>query len=192
MSDLPRIKLAFGRGARPTDFIGPRAAVAAIFRAGDQGTELLFIERATRVGDPWSGHMAFPGGRVDPGDADSHATASRETWEEVGLDLSVAEPLGQLDDLHGRARAIVVSAHGYWLEGPRPTLVANHEVADSLWLPLSTLTDPESFIDYDHPAQTGQSFPGIQIHGDRVIWGLTLRFLADLFHRLQEPFVPLG
>jgi 8-oxo-dGTP pyrophosphatase MutT (NUDIX family) len=193
VSDQHRIKVAFGRGARANRSRDmPRAAVATIFRAGEAGTELLFIERATRSGDPWSGHMAFPGGRVDPGDADSHATALRETWEEVGLDLSGAESLGQLDDLHGRARAILVSAHGYWLDGPRPALVANHEVADSMWLPLSELTDPQSFVSHAHPTLVEQTFPGIEIHGGRVIWGLTLRFLADLFGRLDQPFLRLG
>ena len=43
---------------------GPSAAVAAVMREGDLGVEMLFIERARKVGDPWSGQMAFPGGRT--------------------------------------------------------------------------------------------------------------------------------
>jgi 8-oxo-dGTP pyrophosphatase MutT (NUDIX family) len=192
VSDLQRLEVAFGLGARATGLPSvARASVAAVFRAGDAGTELLFIERATRKGDPWSGHMALPGGRVDPDDADSHATALRETWEEIGLDLTDAQSLGQLDDLDGRRRQIVVSAHGYWLDGPRPALVTNHEVADTLWIPLTELCNPEAFISYDYPDLAGQTFPGIKIHGDRVIWGLTLRILVDLFARLDQPFLVL-
>lgn len=50
--------------------------------------EILFIKRAGRVGDRWSGHIALPGGRRDPPDVDDRAAAIRETKEEVGLDLS--------------------------------------------------------------------------------------------------------
>ncbi|MEZ5557393.1 MAG: hypothetical protein R3E86_02440, partial [Pseudomonadales bacterium] len=50
-----------------------QAAVAVILRevpaAGDCQTEILFIQRAQKDGDPWSGHMAFPGGHLDPTDA---------------------------------------------------------------------------------------------------------------------------
>jgi 8-oxo-dGTP pyrophosphatase MutT (NUDIX family) len=50
--------------------------------------EVLFIKRATRVGDKWNGHVALPGGKRDPEDADDQVTAAREAWEEVGIDLS--------------------------------------------------------------------------------------------------------
>src|SRR5438309_7665496 len=78
------------------------AAVAVILHDGDEGLEALFIHRAVRAGDTWSGQIAFPGGRRDPGDVDLLATAIRETGEEVGVDLSGAERLGVLDDLYPR------------------------------------------------------------------------------------------
>lgn len=49
--------------------------------------EVLFIKRASRVGDRWTGHVALPGGKRDPEDPDDKAAAVRETWEEIGLDL---------------------------------------------------------------------------------------------------------
>jgi hypothetical protein len=49
--------------------------------------ELLFIKRATRVGDKWTGHVALPGGKRDPEDDDDQVTAMREALEEVGIDL---------------------------------------------------------------------------------------------------------
>jgi 8-oxo-dGTP pyrophosphatase MutT (NUDIX family) len=189
LTDRERISEAFAQGqtAAPSSILA-RAAVAAVFREGDAGSELLFIERATREGDPWSGHMALPGGRVEAADTDAYATAERETWEEIGLDLSVAERLGRLDDLHGGARQITVSAHGYWLAGGRPELALNHEVADALWVPLAELADPGRFILYQYPRNPVETFPGIIVHGDRVVWGLTLRLLKDLFARLRHPF----
>ena len=170
----------------------PRAAVAAVFRRGEGDLELLFIERAAHDGDPWSGHMAFPGGRVDLTDPSTHATAERETREELDLDLRSADCLGSLSDVDGgRAvgRALTVSGHCYLFPGERPALTPNHEVAEALWVPLTTLLDPGRHIDYRYP-RSGGRFPGIQLDADhQVVWGLTLRFLGDLFHRLDRRFV---
>ena len=82
------------------------AAVAAVIREVGGSPEILLIERAAREGDPWSGHMALPGGRIDPDDPNTRAGAERETLEEVGLDLSGAVVLGQLDDMEGHLRGI--------------------------------------------------------------------------------------
>lgn len=172
----------------------PRAAVAAVFRQGRLGTELLFIQRAAKETDPWSGQMAFPGGRVDETDADTHATAERESLEEVELDLSYAVRLGSLSELDGgRAtnRPISVCAHNYWLEGPPPPLRPNYEVADVLWVPVATLLDQRRYIDYHYP-RSDTHFPGIELDKEgQVVWGLTLRFLSDLFGRLGLPFIAL-
>ncbi len=181
----------------------PRAAVAAVFRTDPDaddgyiadrraGTELLFIQRATKPTDPWSGQMAFPGGRKEATDPSPQATARRETWEEVGLELDPTNYLGSLTELDGgRAnnRRIIVSAHAYWLHGPRPELRPNHEVADVVWVPLADLGDPGRYIDYEYPL-TETLFPGIKLDRDgQVIWGLTLRLLSDLFDRINHPFI---
>lgn len=166
--------------------------MAAIFAPGDHDTDLLFIQRATVDGDPWSGQMAFPGGRVEAHDVDSFATAERETHEEVGVDLRRARRLGSLADVdggRGTRRSVVVSGHGYWLPVPPEDVSPNHEVADVLWVPISHLLDRDRYIDYRYPASQG-TFPGIQLDNPhQVIWGLTLRFLADLMVRLDRPFI---
>ena len=134
--------------------------------------------------------MAFPGGRREPGDPDSQATAERETKEEVGLDLSGAERVGRLNDLAGRrARGrISVAAHVYWLRGDRPALTPNHEVVDTVWVTLEQLLDPARHVDYRYPLMPFKKFPGIEIAGQRIIWGLTYRMLEDFFERLDQPF----
>src|SRR5688572_15001632 len=85
----------------------PAAAVAAILREvpGMSAAELFFIRRAEHPQDPWSGHIAFPGGRRDPGDPNLLATAMRETLEEVGIDLSRAKLLGRLPDVPSFSRS---------------------------------------------------------------------------------------
>ncbi len=175
--------------AQPHD--GPSAAVAAAIHDGERGAELLFIERSTMQGDPWSGQMAFPGGRTSSTDVNSIATAIRETKEELGIDLSSARRLGRLSDLEGGPRGthqrLRVTPHLFWVPGDRPAITANHEVANALWIPVEQLVDEARYIEYPYPLLGSDLWPGIKIEGERVIWGLTLRMLVDLFTRLGRP-----
>ncbi|NCO50914.1 MAG: NUDIX domain-containing protein, partial [Deltaproteobacteria bacterium] len=65
-----------------------------IFSGANQAEELLFIRRAERENDPWSGDIAFPGGGIEAQDIDCRAAAERETREEIGLSLTQKEYLG--------------------------------------------------------------------------------------------------
>jgi 8-oxo-dGTP pyrophosphatase MutT (NUDIX family) len=84
----------------------PRASTVVLIRQTDTKPELLLIKRAARPGDPWSGHIGLPGGRQDPADllktsrdADAdYVTARREVKEELGVDISLYNLLGRLDD----------------------------------------------------------------------------------------------
>ncbi len=161
-----------------------RAAVAVVLREEDDQAEVLFIERASRTGDPWSGHMAFPGGRVDPGDEGTRGAAERETFEEVGVSLADATYLGRLDDLEGRPERndrMVISAYVYHVAAPEP-LAPNHEVQEAFWFPVSQLLDSERHVKYPHATYGGKQLPGILVGiPDRhIVWGLTYRFL-DVF-----------
>lgn len=181
--------------ARASDDEGvPRAAVAAVARQRAGDVEFLFIERATKDGDPWSGQMAFPGGRVEPSDVDLNATAERETLEELALDISGADRLGRLDDLEGgraQRRRIIVSAHAYWIGDADPPLTPNYEVADTIWVPTAVLLDSASYEDFTWHLVPGQTFPSIRVGpAGKVIWGLTLRLLEDLFDRLGRTLLP--
>jgi len=194
MPDLERIRAALGRNA-PRVLSGPRhAAVAMVLRDTGAMPGVLFIERAEHPADPWSGHMAFPGGRVDPGDGTPRAAAERETLEEVGVDLSAGELLGRLDDLEGRhagrREGLVISAFVYRISEP-PPLQPNYEVREALWVPLCHLLDPERHVDFRFPRYPASvpPFPGIVVgHPERqVVWGLTYRFLEDFFETLGMP-----
>ena len=196
--DLPRIR-ARVEAHRPVLATGVGdghmvAAVALVFHQPAGGEpELLFIERARKEGDPWSGQMAFPGGRRDPRDPDSAATAARETLEEVGLRL--AAPFGRLDDFSGsrnpRVPPLVVSPYLFEV-AERPALVPNVEVQSTVWIPVPWILSPDSNFDYEFQREefTG-SFPAIRY--DRyTVWGLTYRILASLFGVLGRDFRPAG
>ena len=160
------------------------AAVAAVVRQTGDGVEVLFIHRAEDPKDPWSGHMAFPGGRVEDRDADSLEAAMRETREEVDLDLEKAGTLlGRLSDVaavgRGRPLALVVEPFVFSIED-RPTLDPNHEVADVVWVPLDFLLDRSnrSTITWRHGA-VSVNLPCYR-YQEHVIWGLTFGMVDEL------------
>ncbi len=169
------------------------AAVSLIVRSGPEGAEILFIERARRVGDPWSGQMAFPGGRRGESDATLSDTAERETREEVGIRLERGAYFGRLDDLIGHssgpAPGLAIACFAYELRAPA-TIAMNEEVHDVIWIPVSMLADADLFVDKHVPSNYDGEFPGIRCgHDDsRVIWGLTYRFMCVFFKAARIPF----
>jgi len=193
MPSIVDVRRAFAQ-YRPRIVTDPprrQAAVAIALREQDRGLELLLIERASRKGDPWSGHMAFPGGIVERTDPSSQAAAERETLEEVGLSLERSELLGRLDDspgLPGTARELVVSAFVYHVT-ESPPLVPNYEVRQTFWYPLRAMLDANLHV--DHPVSRGHRthFPGILVGepGRHVVWGLTYRFLEGFLQIVGHP-----
>jgi len=159
-----------------------RAAVAALVTAGAEPA-ILFIKRRERVGDPWSGQMALPGGFALPGDESLEATARRETEEETGIAPdSAGELLGALDDVSPRTPflpPLVVSP--YVFEVPRKLdAQAGPEAERVLWLRVRDLFDPAFRKPYALrlPGAT-REFESIVVEGC-TIWGLTERVLQQL------------
>ena len=172
-------------------------SVALRERERDADFEALFIRRSVREDDPWSGHMAFPGGRFDDGDGSLKHTAIRETQEEIGLDLvTFGEYLGALKPLEPMRstppRNIIIEPH-FFLVRETPTLTLDHkEVADAMWLPLTPMINGEthSATEYFFDGRTHQ-FPSFETPGDQPIWGLTYRILENLFGLIDPEFKPL-
>jgi 8-oxo-dGTP pyrophosphatase MutT (NUDIX family) len=165
-------RLAVADGRSSVDW---QAATALVLAPGDHGPELALIERVTRAGDPWSGHVALPGGKRDPGDDDLAATAVRETREEVGIGLG--QPVGRLADHIRPARRALIATYVFVLEDRPPMTPHPAEVADAWWVPLSRLVDPSTVTEHDDVERGGRR-PGLQIDG-RVVWGLTYRTLHN-------------
>lgn len=166
-----------------------RAAVALVFRAGESGApELLFIKRAEYPGDPWSGQVAFPGGREEAGDASLAETAIRETREEIRLDLERgATFIGTLDDFRPqtvRLPAIIVRPYIVLVDSVDDFLLSD-EVASAFWVPLESLRDAASWRDTTvHTRGVQMSRRGFH-HEGHVIWGMTERILAQLLALLD-------
>lgn len=185
--DHATVRSRLARALPPPVADGPAwAATALVVADGAEGPTVCFIHRADRVGDRWSGQMAFPGGRHDPQDTDLAATAARESLEEVGLELP--PPLGRLADVRGRAQSGRVATFVYCLDDQPPLRPDPREVQAAVWIPLSHLLDPGAAT-HQRWGVLGR-FPAIR-HQERVIWGLTHRiletFVATLDHRLPPP-----
>lgn len=171
----------------PAPYEGVRitaAGVALVVRPRPEDLEVLLIHRAAFRGDPWSGHVALPGGRYAPSDRDIMETAVRETREEVGIDLTAhGLHLGRLDRVMPRAGAPPVSVTpSVFAVPPDIEVIPNYEVQAAFWVPAGHLDDPASAVEHSHTFETGEtlSFPGIG-YGDLVIWGLTHRVLRQFF-----------
>lgn len=167
---------------------GHNAAVAAILCPDDHDeVQLLFIERARVSGDPWSGHIAFPGGRIEAQDTSLRAAAERETLEEIGLDLSNGQYLGRLDDLCGTTLPVQVAAFVYATEKNCP-LKPNEEVQQAFWTPFATFCDPQRQCIYEAGGNY-RSQPAIDLLGPTrpLLWGITYRFTAQLAALADHP-----
>lgn len=160
------------------------AAIALVLLERDGSLDALLIERAQREGDPWSGHIAMPGGKVEASDVSLHATAERETFEEVGLDLKGAsERMGRLSDC-APARGVPIAVRPFvYLLAALPELTLNAEVRRSLWVPVGPLERGERRTTY-HLSRAGQhiEFPAWDLEGS-VVWGLTYRVLTEFLAR---------
>jgi len=175
--------------ATPVERVRVRAAVAMVARSTDDDVEFLFIRRSECKDDPWSGDIAFPGGRIDAPDEPPRAAAERETLEEVGIDLVTADYLGQLDDVTGRTDAVLVSGFVYSLR-ERVEVRPNHEVAAAGWVPLRVLTEPRRRVTRTYRyLERDVKMPALRIFddGSPYLWGLTYRFVERFLARLGTP-----
>jgi 8-oxo-dGTP pyrophosphatase MutT (NUDIX family) len=170
------------------DIPGHRRAAVALLLSGEGGErKILFIERATHPGDPWSGNIGFPGGKVEADDRDARHAAERETMEELSLDLSSANYLGRLSDLDGAHLPVLLSCFVYAVpDGVQPEL--SDEVKDAFWVSIADLVDLSrhgihkftfSGDDFESPCIR------LPFEDKPVLWGLTYRLVMDFLQRTE-------
>lgn len=190
MIELDHIRRALeARPGRPYDDpVARAAALAVILHEGLGGVAALFIKRAARPGDRWSGQMAFPGGHHQAADADLRSTAIREAREETGIDLSRAERLGTLDDvkpLSLDAPPIVVRPFVFAVLRCPSLVVSSDEVQRAFWVPISALLDPPARTQVTMSIRgVPQSITAYRAEGE-IIWGMTERILRSLLQLIS-------
>ena len=188
MIDLPMInRFLAGHSARMVPADGrARTAVAMLLRQGNTGAEVLFILRARHEGDPWSGNIGFPGGRIEPGDPSPRAAAERETEEELGLQLASENYLGQMDDIVGAHLPVLVSCYAYRVDGSAG-ITPNGEIDSYFWTPVSQLIDPARRMEAE-VVFGGERFirPAICLLSptEPVLWGITYRLVMGFLRIL--------
>jgi len=196
LPDVRRLRTALAArpGMRIEDDGSRRlAAIALVLRPGSASVadpELLMIKRAEADGDPWSGHVACPGGRKEPADHDLEQTAIRETWEETGVDLARdGHVLGALDDISPRTPSLppIIVRPFVAVVRPEIEIVQSSEVAEAFWVPLAALRERAAW---------GTAMVAVRGYGERpvtafrhgayTVWGLTERVLRQFLQYLDH------
>ena len=185
--DFEEILARLRSAPRPESPAAPdakRAAVAIGLVANEGRTELLMIQRAVREGDPWSGHMGFPGGRRDSNDSDDLACALRETHEEIGADYAAnGELVCQLSDVNTGWRAdrpeMLVAPFVFALK-ELPAFRLNHEVDSVLWVPLDFLLETSNRGMHQWQWQEKSLETDCYRYQGHLIWGLSLLMIDEL------------
>lgn len=182
---------SLGNSPEPESGGRTRAAVAMILHQTADDVEILFIQRAAHALDPWSGHIAFPGGKLEEGELECQA-ARRETHEEVGIDLEQSRYLGRLADIVGANLPVRVSCCLFGVDRMLCHPVLNEEVRDLFWVTLSDLRDPErhhlSSVAFD---EKRFQVPAIRLPVDNkpVLWGITYRMVMQFLELLESDCV---
>jgi 8-oxo-dGTP pyrophosphatase MutT (NUDIX family) len=167
----------------PADSHRIQAAVALVLREPDP-VDLLLIKRSQNPRDPWSGHMALPGGRLEAADAHLLETAMRETVEETGVVLlDRSHFLGRLPTLMPTSRRlppISVSPHVFLAGTSAEAMAASHEVESVHWVPLEDLRRGVGLdeVEISFPDGSRKVFPCYRVGGE-IVWGMTYRILQD-------------
>ena len=164
--------------------LSQRAAVCMIAQdRPDLGLSLLMIQRATVEGDPWSGQMAFPGGKQDADDPNITLTALREAEEELSINSEHLTRIARLSDILARPyrrmkRPMVVTPLVFEAIDDI-AFSGNHEVADVLWVPFDT-------FHHDNRDNLTWKKHGVELqlpcyhYQDKTIWGLSLMMIDEL------------
>jgi 8-oxo-dGTP pyrophosphatase MutT (NUDIX family) len=165
------------------------AAVAVVFRPAPGGAELLFVQRTRRIGDRWSGNVAFPGGLAHPEDADLVATARRETREETGLELGA--PLRRLTPLltaePGRFRPMRVHPIVFTVPANAEVELNREELADAFWIAWRDLSALPRIKVWKRIKSVPFRARAVFLRG-RLLWGLTFWMVEEL--RADRTFDP--
>ncbi|PHQ50867.1 coenzyme A pyrophosphatase [Streptomyces cinnamoneus] len=168
----------------PPETGGRPSAVLVLFGEGEQGPELLLLERAGNLRSH-AGQPSFPGGALDAEDGDPQGdgpvrAALREAEEETGLDPSGVQVFAVLPRLYIPVSGFVVTPVLGWWRKPSPvTPVDPRETARVFAVPVAELTDPGNRATAVHPrGHVGPAF----LVGSAMVWGFTAGVIDRILH----------
>jgi 8-oxo-dGTP pyrophosphatase MutT (NUDIX family) len=166
---------------RPERILRPAAVLIPVI-AGPEGATVLMTRRSDSLASH-TGQIAFPGGRLDPGETAVEA-ALREAFEEVALDPALVEVLG-VGDAYETGTGFLVTPVVGWLTARPTTTPSPDEVAEVFEVPWDFLMDPSNHSrdSYDSEGQPRRWYWSMT-HGQRYIWGVTAGIIANLVRRL--------
>ena len=184
---ISRVVRSVELGDKDVELSSNYAAVVVVLSPySSGGVGCLFVRRRSSERDPWSGQVAFPGGRWSNGDSSLLDTAARELWEETGLvvdrDVKV---LGYLEDVSPRnAPDLKVRPYVAILKNPQADVRKGEEIDDVMWISLNKL---RRRIVRVYAKRLGREFTilGYVLEPDTVIWGLTARVLTWVIDALE-------
>jgi 8-oxo-dGTP pyrophosphatase MutT (NUDIX family) len=169
----------------------PRHAAVCVLVAEVAPTpHICFIRRAKWDGDPWSEHIAFPGGSRS-GDETALQTLRREVQEEVGISIAGDAELVPLPQLRirlaGRERLLLLDSFVCHLPGPLPLLQCGPEVGSAFWTPVTEVWNAQN-LDHLVLGDNGDVlvYPAIRLP-QGTVFGITLRVLTLLSDQLGIP-----
>ena len=125
---------------------------------------VLLLKRKVSESDPWSGHMAFPGGRANDTERDIIETARREVMEETSIDFRNCELLGTLDDVLPGNRLLVVTPFVLMAPASTEVKIDGREIADQVWIPLDFFMDEEKLLISEIPESMEQTMKSSPSH----------------------------
>ena len=177
------------RASKPQLTRLPKAAVCMILRQNKSADALdvLLVKRRVLESDPWSGHMAFPGGRSKESDGDPLNTAKREVEEETGIDIGSCELLGTLDDTFPGNKSVCVIPFVLLAKESTEVRIDANEITDHVWIPV------DFFIERSNSSKltvkrygVDQVVTSYNYKESYIIWGMTLRLIDDFISKILE------
>lgn len=167
----------------------PSAAVA-IIRVSEPEDSVLLLRRNQNPQDPWSGHFAFPGGRMDLEDSSLLATCTRETFEETGITLEESALAAELQPRYAGSRVnalILVQPYLFSLDHRPELTLEPSEIANACWLSITSFMQQENHVEAEVlPNRFAPAFP----IDDYYLWGFTYGLLNQVLD-LQVQALPL-
>lgn len=167
-------------GLKPTsEAVDSDAAVVVLLKASGQDVQVLFVKRAEKPTDPWSGQTALPGGKRNPEDQNMKDTVVRETLEETDINLlDGCRFLGTLESLRPVQKPEMRILPFVVLLEKEQDIRLNEELTEHFWIPLKELIHGEGAVKFSFGEHAAY------IIEDKTIWGLTYRILSNLISKL--------